>query len=146
MYNQVIGEHIKSVDTTLIELGVELSNATYKCNVRLLLRLSCSSIFGFATSFIDMLVQHIPSSKDAATKKIEHIYTGPRDTPLVQAMKDGDPKGPLMINVTKLQPKSNSSVFYSFGRVYSGTIQTCQTVWVLGEGYSFDDEEDMVVK
>ena len=92
-----------------------------------------------------MLVQHLPSAKDAAAKKIEHIYTGPQDTPLVQAMKDGDPKGPLMINVTKLHPKYDSSVFYSFGRVYSGTIQTCQTVWVLGEGYS-PDEEDMAVK
>ena len=114
MYNQVIGEHIKSVDTTLIELGVELSNATYKCNVRLLLRLSCSSIFGSATSFIDMLVQHIPSTKDVAAKKIEHIYTGPQDTPLVQAMKDCDPEGPLlMVNVTKLYPKYDCSVFYS---------------------------------
>ena len=80
MYNQVIGEHIKSVDTTLIELGVTLSNAAYKCNVRLLLRLSCSSIFGSATSFIDMLVQHIPSTKDVAAKNIEHIHTGPEDT------------------------------------------------------------------
>lgn len=146
IYSQVIGEHRKSVETTLAELGVTLSNAAYKRNVRSLLRLSCSSIFGSATGFTDMLVQHIPSAKDAAAKKIEHIYTGPQDTPLVQAMKDCDPEGPLMVNVTKLYPKSDCSVFDSFGRVYSGTIQTGQTVRVLGEGYSPDDEEDMAVK
>lgn len=146
IYSQVIGEHRKSVETTLAELGVTLSNAAYKLNVRSLLRLSCSSIFGSATGFTDMLVQHIPSAKDAAAKKIEHIYTGPQDTPLVQAMKDCAPEGPLMVNVTKLYPKSDCSVFDSFGRVYSGTIQTGQTVRVLGEGYSPDDEEDMAVK
>lgn len=146
IYSQVIGEHRKSVETTLAELGVTLSNAAYKRNVRPLLRMACSSIFGSATGFTDMLVQHIPSAKDAAIKKIEHIYTGPQDTSIAQAMKNCDPGGPLMVNVTKLYPKADCSVFDSFGRVYSGTIQTGQTVRVLGEGYSPDDEEDMAIK
>ena len=77
-----------------------LSNVAYKHNVRSLLRLSYPSIFGSATGFTDMLVQHITSTKDAAAKNIEHIYTGPQDTSLVQAMKDCDPEGPLMVNVT----------------------------------------------
>ncbi|XP_008812731.1 110 kDa U5 small nuclear ribonucleoprotein component CLO-like [Phoenix dactylifera] len=146
IYSQVIGEHKKSVETTLAELGVTLSNAAYKLNVRPLLRLACSSVFGSATGFTDMLVQHIPSAKDAAAKKIEHIYTGPQDSYITEAMKNCDPYGPLMVNVTKLYPKSDCSVFDAFGRVYSGTIQTGQTLRVLGEGYSPDDEEDMTVK
>uniref|UniRef100_A0A0C9S3M2 SNU114 homolog n=1 Tax=Wollemia nobilis TaxID=56998 RepID=A0A0C9S3M2_9CONI len=146
IYSQVIGEHRKSVETTLSEFGVKLSNAAYKLNVRPLLRLACSSIFGSATGFTDMLVQHIPSAKDAAAKKVEHIYTGPQDTLIANAMKNCDPRGPLMVNVTKLYPKADCSVFDSFGRVYSGTIQTGQTVRVLGEGYSPDDEEDMAIK
>lgn len=146
IYSQVIGEHKKSVETTLSELGVTLSNAAYKLNVRPLLRLACSSVFGSATGFTDMLVQHIPSAKEAAAKKIEHIYTGPQDSYIAEAMKDCDPTGPLMVNVTKLYPKSDCSVFDAFGRVYSGTIQTGQTLQVLGEGYSPDDEEDKTVK
>ena len=146
IYSQVIGEHKKSVEATLSELGVTLSNAAYKLNVRPLLRLACSSVFGSATGFTDMLVQHIPSAKEAASKKIEHIYTGPQDSYIAEAMKDCDPTGPLMVNVTKLYPKSDCSVFDAFGRVYSGTIQTGQTVQVLGEGYSPDDEEDKTIK
>ncbi|XP_020267278.1 110 kDa U5 small nuclear ribonucleoprotein component CLO [Asparagus officinalis] len=146
IYSQVIGEHKKSVETTLSELGVTLSNAAYKLNVRPLLRLACSSVFGSATGFTDMLVQHIPSAKEAAAKKIEHIYTGPQDSYIAEAMKDCDPTGPLMVNITKLYPKSDCSVFDAFGRVYSGTIQTGQTLQVLGEGYSPDDEEDRTVK
>lgn len=146
IYSQVIGEHKKSVEQTLAELGVTLSNAAYRLNVRPLLRLACSSVFGTATGFTDMLVHHIPSAKDAATSKVEHIYTGPKDSTLYQSMEDCDPHGPLMVNVTKLYPKSDCSIFDAFGRVYSGKIMTGQTLRVLGEGYSPDDEEDMTVK
>ncbi|XP_020109365.1 110 kDa U5 small nuclear ribonucleoprotein component CLO-like isoform X2 [Ananas comosus] len=146
LYSQVIGEHKKSVEATLVELGVTLNNAAYKLNVKPLLRLACSSVFGSATGFTDMLVQHIPSAKSAAQRKIEHIYTGPLDSQIAASMKNCDPSGPLMVNITKLYPKSDCSVFDAFGRVYSGTIQTGQTVRVLGEGYSPDDEEDMTRK
>ncbi|XP_020226251.1 110 kDa U5 small nuclear ribonucleoprotein component CLO [Cajanus cajan] len=146
IYSQVIGEHKKSVETTLAELGVTLSNAAYRLNVRPLLRLACSSVFGPASGFTDMLVQHIPSPREAAIKKVDHIYTGPKDSSIYKAMSQCDSYGPLMVNVTKLYPKSDCSVFDAFGRVYSGKIQTGQTVRVLGEGYSPDDEEDMTVK
>ncbi|KAF5198581.1 U5 small nuclear ribonucleoprotein component [Thalictrum thalictroides] len=146
IYSQVIGEHKKSVEATLSELGVTLSNSAYRLNVRPLLRLACSSVFGSATGFTDMLVHHIPSAKEGATRKVEHIYTGPHDSSVFDAMESCDPSGPLMVNVTKLYPKSDCSVFDAFGRVYSGEIKTGQTLRVLGEGYSPEDEEDMTVK
>lgn len=146
IYSQVVGEHKKSVETTLAELGVTLSNAAYKLNVKPLLRLACSAVFGSATGFTDMLVHHIPSAKDSAPRKVEHTYTGPTDSDIYRAMVDSDPSGPLMVNVTKLYPKSDCSVFDAFGRVYSGELHTGQTVRVLGEGYSPDDEEDMTIK
>lgn len=146
IYSQVIGEHKKSVEATLAELGVTLSNAAYRLNVRPLLRLACSSVFGSASGFTDMLVKFIPSAKDAAARKVDHIYTGPKNSTIYKAMVDCDPSGPLMVNVTKLYPKSDCSVFDAFGRVYSGVIQTGQSVRVLGEGYSPEDEEDMTVK
>lgn len=146
IYSQVVGEQKRNVETTLANLGVTLSNAAYKLNVLPLLRLACRSIFGTATGFTDMLVKNIPNVKDAAARKIEHIYTGQQDSAIVDAMKKCDSQGPLMVNVTKLYPKPDCSVFDAFGRVYSGTIQTGQTVRVLGEGYSPDDEEDMTVK
>eukprot|EP00249_Psilotum_nudum_P021920 c28300_g1_i1 orf=129-3110(+) len=146
LYSQVIGEHRKSVEMTLAELGVTLSNAAYRLNVKPLLKLACSSVFGSASGFTDMLIRHIPSAKEAAATKVEHTYTGPQDTFIVQAMKECSAKGQLMVNVTKLYPKADCSVFDSFGRVLSGTIRTGQTVRVLGEGYSPDDEEDMAVK
>jgi U5 small nuclear ribonucleoprotein component len=36
--------------------------------------------------------------------------------------------------------------FYSFGRVISGTIKKGEDIKVLGEGYTIEEEEDMIVK
>ncbi|KAG5225998.1 U5 small nuclear ribonucleoprotein component [Salix suchowensis] len=146
IYSQVIGEHKKSVEATLAEFGVTLPNSAYKLNVRPLLRMALSQVFGSASGFTDMLVKHIPSAKDAAARKVDHTYTGPKDSIVYQAMVDCDPAGPLMVNVTKLYPKSDCSSFDAFGRVISGKIMTGQSVKVLGEGYSPEDEEDMTVK
>ncbi|EEE65993.1 hypothetical protein OsJ_21930 [Oryza sativa Japonica Group] len=126
IYSQVVGESKGKVEATLSELGVTLSNAAYKLNVRPLLRLACRSIFGTSTGFTDMLVKHIPSVKDAAPRKIEHIYTGPQDSTIVDAMKK-----------LSLMPLDEFIVAqYRLGKL----------VRVLGEGYSPDDEEDMTVK
>ncbi|CAM8916877.1 unnamed protein product [Rhodiola kirilowii] len=126
LYSQVVGEHKRSVEETLAEFGVVLSNAAYKLNPRPLLRLACSSVFGSASGFTDMLVQNIPSAKAAAQRKVDHIYTGPKDSTIYKAMIDCDPSGPLMVNVTKLYPKPDCSTFDAFGRVLSGEIQTGQ--------------------
>jgi len=39
-----------------------------------------------------MCVNHIPSPVDNARKKIEHIYTGPLDTELVESMFECSPE------------------------------------------------------
>ncbi|KAK4371386.1 hypothetical protein RND71_010861 [Anisodus tanguticus] len=85
IYSQVIGEHKKSVEATLAELGVTLSNAAYHLNVRPLLRLACSAVFGIATRFTDMLAHHIPSAKAFASRKVEHIYTGSKDSTIYKS-------------------------------------------------------------
>ncbi|CAM8958273.1 unnamed protein product [Rhodiola kirilowii] len=133
IYNQVIGEHKRSVETTLAEFGVVLANAAYKLNPRPLLRLACSSVFGSASGFTDMLVQHIPSAKEAAQRKIDHIYTGPKDSTIYKAMIDCDPSGPLMVNITKLYPKADCSTFDAFGRVFSGEEKA--KLWVYQARY-----------
>ena len=63
---------------------------------------------------------------------------------LAASMKACDPEGPLMINVTKLYHTTDAQSFRAFGRVLSGTIKKGMQVKVLGEGYSPEDEEDMV--
>lgn len=55
-----------------------------------------------------------------------------------------DSEGPTVVHVTKLYHTSDAQEFRAFGRVMSGTVRRGQVVKVLGEGYSLEDEEDMV--
>jgi len=122
-----------------------LKPSQYKADAKVLLKLVCEQFFGTATGFVDMIVEHIPSPLDGAKSKIEHTYTGPMDTGLVESMLSCNADGPLVIQVAKLYHTSDAKDFFSFGRVLSGTVKPGLQVRVLGEGYTLDDEEDMVI-
>ncbi|CAI0460613.1 unnamed protein product [Linum tenue] len=146
VYCPMIGEPKKSMEAILAGFGVRLHNAAYTMKAWPLLRLACSNVFGTASGFTDMLVQHIPSAKDAAGWKVEHIYTGPKDSKLYEAMKQCTSSGPLMIDVVKFYPKSDWSALDAFGRVYSGTLKTGQSVKILQEAYTVEEYDDTPVK
>ncbi|KAI9206814.1 P-loop containing nucleoside triphosphate hydrolase protein [Polychytrium aggregatum] len=146
IYSQVIGEDSAALKQTLGSLGIHLKPNQYGINVRPLLWLVCGEFFGNSSGLVDMLVKHVPSPAENAERKISHIYTGDQDGPIANAMINCDPNGPLMIHIVKLYNSENMSQFEAFGRIMSGTISTGQSVRVLGEGYSPEDEEDMAVQ
>ncbi|GAA5974619.1 hypothetical protein JCM21900_001544 [Sporobolomyces salmonicolor] len=146
LYAQVIGEDTETLKETLKKLGIYFKPAVYKMDVRPLLRLVLSHFFGPASGFVDMLVEHVPNPVEGAKAKIESTYTGALDSPLGQSLLACDPKGPVAIQIVKLYPSPDASEFRAFGRVLSGTVQVGMEVKVLGEGYSPEDEEDMVVQ
>ena len=59
-------------------------------------------------------------------------------------MKSCDSEGPVMVQITKLYHTTDAQSFRAFGRVMSGTLKKGMGVKVLGEGYSPEDEEDMM--
>lgn len=59
-------------------------------------------------------------------------------------MKACDASGPVMIQVAKLYHTTDAQSFRAFGRVMSGTARKGMEIKVLGEGYSPEDEEDML--
>jgi U5 small nuclear ribonucleoprotein component len=77
-------------------------------------------------------------------KKVEGTYNGPQTSELAIAMKNCDPEGPVMVQIAKLYHTTDAQSFRSFGRVISGTLRKGMEIKVLGEGYSPEDEEDMM--
>lgn len=73
------------------QLGIRLTSEEMKMNIRPLLRLVCTRFLGDMSGFVDMCVNHIPSPHDHAAVKVQHIYTGPTDTPLALDMINCDP-------------------------------------------------------
>ena len=63
---------------------------------------------------------------------------------LAQSMQECSADGPVMVQITKLYHTTDAQSFRAFGRVISGTLRKGMDVKVLGEGYSPEDEEDMV--
>lgn len=59
-------------------------------------------------------------------------------------MKACDAEGPVMVQVAKLYHTTDAQSFRAFGRVLSGTLRKGMDIKVLGEGYSPEDEEDMM--
>ena len=147
---------------TLKSLGIQLKPVLYKMDVRPLLKAVLDQFFGPSTGLVDVMVEHIPSPIDGAVKKVfdiqlfwlfsirlclnkvEGTYLGSQTSELVTSMKLCDPEGPVMVQIAKLYHTTDAQSFRSFGRVISGTLRKGMDVKVLGEGYSPEDEEDMM--
>lgn len=49
-----------------------------------------------------------------------------------------------MVQIGKLYHTTDAQSFRAFGRILSGTLRKGMAIKVLGEGYSPEDEEDMM--
>ena len=145
LYSHTISDSPEDLKETLATLGIFLKPSQYKTDAKDLLRMVCEQFFGGAESFVDMVVEHIPSPLDGAHKKLDRYYTGPMDTKTAESIAKCNQDGPLVVQITKLFNTPDAEHFYSFGRVLSGIAKAGQQVRVLGEGYTIDDEEDMSI-
>lgn len=144
LFSHTISENPEQLKETLEGLGIYLKPTQLRSNAKDLLKLACEQFFGPATGLVDMLVSHIPSPVEGTKQKLEKYYTGPTDTKTAEALLKCDQDGPLIVHVTKLFSTQDAGSFNAFGRVLSGTAKPGQQVRVLGEGYTIEDEEDMV--
>lgn len=70
-------------------------------------------------------------------EKVIFFYSG---------IKKCDPKGHLMMYVSKMVPTSDKGRFYAFGRVFSGTVGTGQKVRIMGPNYNPGSKVDLYIK
>ncbi|KAG5643547.1 hypothetical protein DXG03_000688 [Asterophora parasitica] len=144
LYSNVLSEDTETLKETLLGLNIHLKPVMYKMDVRPLLKAVLDQFFGPSTGLIDVIVDHIPSPIAGAPVKIEGTYTGPQTSDLAASMKACDAEGPVMVQIAKLYHTTDAQSFRAFGRVLSGTLGKGQVIKVLGEGYSPEDEEDML--
>lgn len=62
------------------------------------------------------------------------------------AVKNCDPKGELMMYISKMVPTSDKGRFFAFGRVFSGTVATGMKVRIMGPNYIPGKREDLYQK
>ena len=144
LYSHAISESPEDLKETLAGMGINLKPSQLKSDATVLLKLVCEQFMGPPAGFVDMVLQHIPSPVEGAGNKLRRNYTGPLDTKIAASMSSCDQNGPLIVHVTKLFNTADGASFRAFGRVMSGIARPGQQVRVLGEGYTPEDEEDMV--
>ena len=144
LYAQCLGEEPEVLSRTLAKVGVSLKKSELHLDPRPLLKLVLSRFFRESTGFVDTVVRTVPSPIAGAALKVERTYTGDQDSVAAKAMKECDPRGPLMINIVKLYSEPDGTAFTAFGRVLSGTVRPGTKVKVLGDSYTLEDDEDMM--
>ncbi|KAF2869504.1 elongation factor 2 [Massariosphaeria phaeospora] len=144
LYSHTLSSSAAHLKVKLHQLGIRLKPSEYKADAKVLMRLVCQQYFGSSTGFVDMVVRHVPSPAEGTQRLLERYYTGPLDTKTAEAMQKCDQDGPLVVHVTKLFNTQDAKAFHCLGRVMSGIAKPFQSVRVLGEGYTIEDEEDMV--
>ncbi|XP_067664619.1 eukaryotic translation elongation factor 2-like [Haliotis asinina] len=83
-------------------------------------------------TLLDMTVFHLPSPVTAQARKLEVLYEGDLTDECAASMKLCDPKGCLMMYITRLVPSEEDGSLYAFGRIFSGTVRCGQMVYVKG--------------
>ena len=104
-----------------------------------------SYYFNSSQALIEMIILHLPSPKVAQKYRIPYLYDGPMDDECSKAMKSCDPKGPIMMFVSRII--SHRYGFYAFGRIFSGKIELDNpSIRILGPNYIPGKDKDLYIK
>jgi len=135
------------VYTKMIEkLGITIPKDARELVGKPLLKRVMQTWLPAAETLLTMIVNFLPSPVWAQSYRAENLYSGPMDDPIGQGIAKCDPNAELCMYVSKMVPTSEKGRFYAFGRVFSGTIATGQTVRIQGPDYVPGKKTDLFVK
>lgn len=144
--SKALHDNDEKLYTKLLDgLGIKLTTEDKKCTGRELIRCGFQKWLMAADALLEMIVLHLPSPKVAQAYRCPYLYEGPQDDVCARAIQDCDPNGPLVLYVSKIVP-GDKGRFYSFGRVFSGTVSAGQKVRIMGPNYDPKTKTDLFVK
>ncbi|PHH56298.1 Elongation factor 2 [Ceratocystis fimbriata CBS 114723] len=130
----------------LDKLDLKLTNEEKETDGKLLLKAVMRTFLPAADCLLEMMILHLPSPVTAQRYRAEALYEGPADDEVAVAIRDCDPKGPLMLYVSKMVPTSDRGRFFAFGRVFAGTVRSGLKVRIQGPSYVPGKKDDLFVK
>jgi elongation factor 2 len=133
--------------TSLLEkLNLKLSVDDREKEGKQLLKAVMKTFLPAADCLLEMMILHLPSPVTAQKYRAATLYEGPEDDEACISIRDCNPKGPLMLYVSKMVPTSDKGRFYAFGRVFSGTVRSGLKVRIQGPNYRVGRKEDLFIK
>lgn len=96
-----------------------------------------------ADTLLEMIILHLPSPKKAQSYRAEMLYSGPPEGDYYEDMKNCNPKGCLIVYISKMVPTADKGRFFAFGRVFSGTVRAGMKVRIMGNNYTYGKKVDL---
>lgn len=146
LFNSIMNFKKDEIPTLLDKLEINLKGDEKELEGKALLKVVMRKFLPAADALLEMIVIHLPSPVTAQKYRAETLYEGPADDSSCQSIKNCDPKGDLMVYISKMVPTSDKGRFYAFGRVFAGTVRSGQKVRIQGQNYQVGRKEDLFLK
>lgn len=146
LFDAVMNNKQDLLETLIKKLKLSFTPEERAEDGKKLLKLVMNKFLPAADALLEMMIIHLPSPVTAQKYRCEMLYEGPQDDACATAVKACDPKGPLMLYVSKMVPTSDKGRFYAFGRVFSGTVSGGQKVRIQGPNYIPGKKDDLFCK
>lgn len=144
--NTILSGTQEQIEKMLATLELTISKEEKQLSGKYLLRSVLSKWISGPDALLEMIVTSLPSPKAAQKYRVDYLYEGPQDDACAEAIRECDPKGPLMVYISKMVPAGDAGRFYAFGRVFSGTVTAGQKVRIMGPNYTPGSKEDLAIK
>jgi elongation factor 2 len=142
----VVNEDKAKYDKMLTALNISLNTEDRSLSGKDFMKRVMQKWIPAADCLIQMIIVHLPSPVQAQKYRCETLYEGPQDDECAKAIRACDPKGPLVMYVSKMFPTADKNRFYAFGRVFSGTVAPGRDVRIQGPHYVPGSKNDLYVK
>jgi elongation factor 2 len=146
IFESVMNFQKDKIGPMLEKLEVKLGQDERELEGKALLKVVMRKFLPAGDSLLEMIVINLPSPATAQRYRCETLYEGPMDDESAIGIRDCDPKGPLVLYVSKMVPTSDKGRFYAFGRVFSGTVRSGPKIRIQGPNYIPGKKEDLFVK
>ncbi|KAF8506552.1 eukaryotic translation elongation factor 2 [Russula emetica] len=144
IFESVMNFQKDKIGPILDKLDIKLAQNERELEGKALLKVIMRKFLPVGDSLLEMIVINLPSPATAQRYRVETLYEGPMDDESAIGIRDCDPKGPLVLYVSKMVPDKGR--FYAFGRVFSGTVRSGPKIRIQGPNYVPGKKEDLFVK
>ncbi|GLA33166.1 elongation factor 2, partial [Aspergillus niger] len=146
LFDSIMNFKKDEIPKLLEKLEIKLTSEERDLEGKQLLKVVMRKFLPAGDSLLEMICINLPSPVTAQKYRVETLYEGPMDDESAIGIRDCDPKGPLMVYVSKMVPTSDKGRFYAFGRVFSGTVSSGPKVRIQGPNFVPGKKDDSVIK
>ena len=107
LFTAIMNEKKDQYEKMFSSLGVKLDSEEKDMVGKPLLKRVMRKFLPAADALLEMIVHHLPSPATAQKYRVENLYEGPQDDECANAIRNCDPKGPLMLYVSKMVPTND---------------------------------------